>query len=153
LVDKLDGQLSAAEVYHALRHMEKKSYLTQANGRVPPLEKAFWHVQDVDPTAAALRLAETTVTVCGIGGLETDILAGALRALHVQMAEEGQLAAVATDDYLRAALADWNREALRSGRAWLLVKPVGCQICIGPLFRPGQTGCWECLAQRLQANR
>src|SRR5262249_7620256 len=32
------------------------------------------------------------------------------------------------------------------------VKPTGRQVWIGPLFRPGQTGCWECLARRLAAN-
>ncbi|HXT58696.1 MAG TPA: TOMM precursor leader peptide-binding protein [Pirellulales bacterium] len=35
----------------------------------------------------------------------------------------------------------------------MLVKPVGAQLWIGPLFRPGTTGCWQCLAERLRANR
>lgn len=146
LVDELDGRFSAAEVYHVLRQMERKGYLAEGNGPVPTAEKAFWHVQDMDPTIAARRLAEMMVTVRGVAGLGTDKLVAALRAMNVQVG-------VAADDYLRAALADWNREALRSGRPWLLVKPVGCQVCVGPLFRPGLTGCWECLAQRLRANR
>ena len=49
-------------------------------------------------------------------------------------------------------LAEYNAEALRDGRAWLLARPVGRQIWIGPLFRPGLTGCWECLAHRLRTN-
>ena len=32
---------------------------------------------------------------------------------------------------------------LRNGRTWLLLRPVGRQIWIGPLFRPGLTACWE----------
>jgi ribosomal protein S12 methylthiotransferase accessory factor len=35
----------------------------------------------------------------------------------------------------------------------MLVKPIGGEVWIGPVFRPGRTGCWECLAQRLRANR
>jgi ribosomal protein S12 methylthiotransferase accessory factor len=154
LVEELEGRLSAAEVYHVLRHMERKGYIVEANGPVPTRESAFWQAQDLDPSAAARRLAETAVSVHGIG-VETDALAAALRALDVQVtdAAEARLAVVATDDYLRAGLEARNRQALRGGRPWLLVKPVGCQVLIGPLFRSGQTGCWECLAQRLRANR
>ena len=34
----------------------------------------------------------------------------------------------------------------------MLFRPVGRQIWAGPLFRPGVTACWECLALRLRAN-
>src|SRR5262249_28997247 len=86
--------------------------------------------------------------------LEVRPLVVALHALHVRVAADGQLGGVVlTDDYLRDGLEVYNQEALRSGRPWLLVKPVGCQICVGPLFQPGKTGCWEGLAQRLRANR
>jgi ribosomal protein S12 methylthiotransferase accessory factor len=153
LADELDGRLSAAEVYHALRQLETKGYLAEANGSEPDGLHAYWQAQQIDPAAAARRLAETVVSVTGLGGLDASPLVAALRALHVRVADGGQLAVVATDDYLRAGLEDCNREALRSGRPWLLVKPVGCLVCVGPLFRPSHTGCWECLAQRLRANR
>jgi ribosomal protein S12 methylthiotransferase accessory factor len=60
---------------------------------------------------------------------------------------------VVTDDYLRLELAAWNARSLISGKAWLLVKPVGIETWIGPMFVPGQTACWECLAQRLRGHR
>jgi ribosomal protein S12 methylthiotransferase accessory factor len=59
---------------------------------------------------------------------------------------------VLTDSYLRGDLQACNAETLRTKRPWLLIKPLGRQVWIGPLFRPGKTGCWECLAQRLRAN-
>lgn len=34
----------------------------------------------------------------------------------------------------------------------MLVKPVGRWIWLGPLFLPRKTGCWACLAERIQAN-
>src|SRR5262249_15338046 len=58
-----------------------------------------------------------------------------------------------SDDYLRTALQSINTAALAAGRPWLLVRPVGSQIWLGPLLRPGQSGCWVCLAHRLRANR
>jgi ribosomal protein S12 methylthiotransferase accessory factor len=59
---------------------------------------------------------------------------------------------VATDGYLRGELREHNDEALRTGRPWLLVKPVGRRIWLGPLFVPGRTGCWACLTERLRSN-
>jgi ribosomal protein S12 methylthiotransferase accessory factor len=107
----------------------------------------------MDPTSATQRLAETAVSVVSLGGLEVGPLVAALDALRVRVTGEGKFGVVLTEDYLREGLATYNQEALRSGRPWLLVKPAGCQIWVGPLFRPGKTGCWECLAQRLRANR
>jgi ribosomal protein S12 methylthiotransferase accessory factor len=156
LVEELAGRLSAAEVYHVLRQLGKKGHIAEGNGPVPAREKAFWYMHDIDPVAAAGRLAETPVSVNCLGGVESQPLATALHAAGVRVADgsaAGELVVVATDDYLRAGLEACNREGLGTGRPWLLVKPVGCQILIGPLFRPGHTGCWECLAQRLRANR
>src|SRR5690606_20262589 len=64
-----------------------------------------------------------------------------------------QLTVVVTDDYLRPELEQINEEALGSGRPWLLAKPVGAEIWLGPVFRPPVTGCWKCLAHRLAGNR
>ena len=66
--------------------------------------------------------------------------------------EKASLGAVLVDGYQRTELAAHNAKFLRLGRPWLLVRPLGRQIWIGPLFRPGVTGCWECLAQRLRMN-
>jgi ribosomal protein S12 methylthiotransferase accessory factor len=35
----------------------------------------------------------------------------------------------------------------------LLLKPAGPVVWLGPLFRPGVTGCWHCLAHRLRQHR
>ncbi len=156
IAEQLEGTLSAAEVYHALRHLEKKGYLAEGNGLTSadgPALQAFWHLQGIDPISAAQRLAETTVSLTTLAGLDADPLAAALDALHVRVAEGGQVGVILTDDYLRHGLEAVNREALRSGRSWLLLKPVGHQIWVGPVFQPGRTACWECLAQRLRANR
>jgi ribosomal protein S12 methylthiotransferase accessory factor len=60
---------------------------------------------------------------------------------------------IAVGDYLSPELSAVNEAALAHGRPWALVKPVGRIVWVGPIFHPGQTACWECLAQRLRANR
>jgi ribosomal protein S12 methylthiotransferase accessory factor len=63
------------------------------------------------------------------------------------------LGVVVTLDYLEPELATINRAALREGRPWVVVKPTGIQPWLGPLFAPGETGCWECLTDRLRGYR
>lgn len=58
-----------------------------------------------------------------------------------------------TDDYLNVELEKFNQQALKSQTPWILVKPLGTIVWIGPLFNPQKTGCWNCLAQRLRENR
>jgi ribosomal protein S12 methylthiotransferase accessory factor len=153
IADHLQDQAGKAEVYYTLAQLEKKGYLTEAEDTLPAGVAALWSIQDIAPQTAARRLAETPVSVAAIGDVQAEPFQAALRALHVQVQGPGQLEVVLTDDYLRSALEAYNRQALGGGRPWLLVKPVGCQIWVGPVFRPGQTGCWACLAQRLRGNR
>jgi bacteriocin biosynthesis cyclodehydratase domain-containing protein len=63
------------------------------------------------------------------------------------------LPVVVTSDYLAQELEAYNDESLRIGREWLLIKPGDRSTWIGPLFRPGITGCWQCLAHRLWQHR
>ena len=60
---------------------------------------------------------------------------------------------VMADDYLQPELEEINRQALKTGTPWFLCKPNGLIVWLGPVFSPGRTGCWECLAQRLRSHR
>src|SRR5262249_22816267 len=148
---RLRGEASPAEVYYALAQLERKDYLCEADEALPAGQAALWPSQRIAPGAAARRLAERPVVVRA-SGVEVGPFLDLLRSLHVRVAGDGPPDVVLTDSYLRGDLAACNAEALRSGRPWLLVKPGGRQIWVGPLFRPGETGCWECLARRLRSN-
>ncbi|HEX6099764.1 MAG TPA: TOMM precursor leader peptide-binding protein [Thermoanaerobaculia bacterium] len=56
-------------------------------------------------------------------------------------------------DYLDAQLEAVNREALQTGRPWMLVRPRGTIVWIGPVFVPGRGPCWACMAARLRGVR
>jgi ribosomal protein S12 methylthiotransferase accessory factor len=64
-----------------------------------------------------------------------------------------ELTIVLADDYLNPELELINRNALSAGTPWLLFRPFGTLIWLGPLFEPSRTACWKCLAQRINANR
>jgi ribosomal protein S12 methylthiotransferase accessory factor len=149
--DRLRDKASPAEVYYALAQLERKDFLCEEEEALPANQAALWSSQQVAPEVAARRLAERPVFVRGVG-MEAGPFLDLLQSLHARLAAEGPADVVLTDSYLRSELETCNAEALRGGRPWLLVKPSGRQVWIGPLFRPGKTGCWECLAQRLRAN-
>lgn len=62
------------------------------------------------------------------------------------------LTLVLTDDYQAEALGALNREHLGAGEPWILAKPVGPEVWIGPLMAPGDTACWRCLSDLMSRN-
>ncbi|MDE1460833.1 TOMM precursor leader peptide-binding protein [Spartinivicinus poritis] len=61
---------------------------------------------------------------------------------------------VVVNDYLDPKLVQINQTQLKNQSPWLLFKPFGNQVRIGPLFVPGNnTLCWQCLAYRLKMHQ
>jgi ribosomal protein S12 methylthiotransferase accessory factor len=149
--DRLRGHASPAQVYYALAQLERKNYLCEDEPALPVSQAAFWSSQQVVPQVAARNLADRAVVVRALG-VEPGPLPQLLEALHIRVSDDGPPDVVLTDNYLRGDLAACNAQALAAGRPWLLAKPVGRQLWLGPLFRPGTTACWECLAQRFRSN-
>ena len=167
LVPLLDGRRSAEElaealaprhdparVYYALTRLEQGGCLVEAEPGAPHPHAALWHALGVAPAEAAHRLAQAEVEVLRVGEAPLEPVREAFLAEGLRLGEgRGGLRVVVVDDYLRAPLAALNAEALRSGQPWVLVQPVGRVAWLGPHFLPGQSACWECLAQRLRLNR
>lgn len=152
IVERLKEDTSLFEIYYTLTSLESQGYLTEA-ADVPNEVAAFWSLQGIDSRVAVSKLQDTKVSVTAFGGVKTEALISALESLNIQVGNEGDFTVVLTDDYLQLGLDQFNSQALRSQKPWMLVKPVGAVIWVGPIFVPGQTGCWQCLAQRLRGNR
>ena len=154
LVDALDGVVPAAEVYFAINRMRQQGYIVDAE--VAGDRAGWWNDLGLDATEAERRLGEATVAVVGFGGVTVEPVEAGLSSAGIEVVDavgEASMVVAVTDDYLRGGLAELNAAALESGQPWLLVRPGGRQCWLGPLMRPGESACWECLAQRLRANR
>lgn len=75
-----------------------------------------------------------------------------LKAFRFECAERGGLQVVLVDDYQDPVLDAYNRAALAESQPWVIVKPTGPILWLGPLFVPGKTGCHACLKTRLVHN-
>ena len=163
IFDALSGNFSPEQIVAALVHLRSRGYLADdaipdpavAEGDIAEARAttAFWEHAGVAPSVARSRLDRARVATVAIGDASIEWLTEVLARDGVNTAREGDLTVVVTDDYLRPELATWNDRALTAGKPWLMVKPVGIETWIGPLFVPGQTACWECLAQRLRGHR
>ncbi len=85
-------------------------------------------------------------------GIDAATLRQLLSELGVRVVDEGDLNVVVTDHNLLPELVEINRQAISSEQPWLLIKPVGGMVWVGPLFQRGETACWACLANHIRSN-
>ncbi|MBI3862345.1 MAG: TOMM precursor leader peptide-binding protein [Planctomycetia bacterium] len=152
ICSQLADEVSTAEVFFTLGQLEKKGFLAESQENLPLGDAAWWSMQQIDPQTAARRMSQTPVVVRGVG-IDTEPLTRLLAASGIEVAAEGSVEVVVADHYLRNELEAINSKALAEGRPWLLMKPLGPQFWLVPLFQPGQTGCWRCISERLRSHR
>lgn len=153
LVKKLEGKVPAFDLLYALEVLEKKGYITGAVTSLPQEVCAYWNSQGIEVDSLLDILGEKKISIDTVGPLSPGVFLEAFDSIGVKTGETGVLNVIVTDDYGRKELRRINQEAMTTMRPWMLVKPVGVELWLGPLFIPGQTGCWECLKQRLDINR
>lgn len=158
LFDRLGDKVFFPEIAHAVRHTVREGHVVEGGPAADP-GAAFWHALD-----AGTRRVEEALSTTGVS-LLTLTSPGMARALTAALGKLGISAGISagggaggflvvlTDDYLHPELGTVNEAALESGTPWLLARPSGNTVWIGPVFRPGSTACYECLAQRLRCNR
>lgn len=149
----LMSQVSLPEIYYGLHLLELGGHILEADHTLPAEVAAFWHTLNVDTKTVIQRSLSASVSVRSLGTIKTEPMITMLQDIGISVNADADFEVVLTDDYLQDGLADINQQAIAKRRPWMLVKPIGTKLWIGPVFQPGVTGCWACLAQRLQANR
>jgi len=140
-------------IQKAIFQLYKRGFLLEKKELLPSNLAILCHHLQVSLSQAFERLQSLKVTVKSLGSIPQQDLINILNSLQVQVADEGDLTIILTDNYLHPDLDSINQQALVSQKPWLLVNPLGNLAWIGPLFYPDKTGCWHCLAQRLRDNR
>ncbi|MBI4818712.1 MAG: TOMM precursor leader peptide-binding protein [Deltaproteobacteria bacterium] len=86
-------------------------------------------------------------------GVSSELLAGSLSSLGVSTSAAAPFLVAAVDDYLAPGLRELNRRRHQARAPWMIVKPTGPSLWVGPVIWPDETGCWACLEDRLSKNR
>lgn len=151
--DQLGERFEPDDILAALDELQQRRALADDTAALSRGERAWWERCEVAPSAARARLQSKRVAVRGVGAVDVAAAQQALRVAGLEPVAECDLTLVICGDPLHPDLAAWNRQALETGHAWMLVQPHGLQTWLGPAFLPGRTACWECLAQRLRWHR
>jgi len=123
---------------------------------------AYWDALGVDAGDAVARERTARVGLISLGSADSaapcvgEQVRGALRDAGLSVAADGHgtdITVVLCEDYLDPRLAAVDEAHRRSGRPWMLAKPVGAQVWLGPVVQPGESGCWHCLTNRLWGQR
>ncbi|HCC58166.1 MAG TPA: hypothetical protein DEQ47_13090 [Solibacterales bacterium] len=119
---RLNGTLNVLDIGYGLAQLSRLGYLEE------------------QPEAVRMRVIAM--------GVDTAWFESLLRAEGVNVAPDGDIWVAVVDHYLHPDLEALNRAALERRVPWLMVKPAGALPSFGPVFRPFETACWECLAAR-----
>lgn len=166
LVAELGGDFPGERVRNALDQLIASGFavLDHGNGdQAFVADAGLYEMGGVELGTARERLGAAVVAVHAIGDVDAAALVGHLRSSGVRTIVQPEdpaegmatatLSVIVTDDYLRRELDTVNRAALGAGKPWLLTRPVGSMVWVGPLFRPSESGCWSCLSHRIMVNR
>ncbi len=158
-----DNGLDSSVAWYTLLRMEAAGHLTESRPEIDPDVAAFWDGLGLDAAEALAALRSARARVSSVGLVASDRFSDALGQFGITVSLSADdvadgsfhsdLDIVLTDDYLADALLPFDAEARAAQRRWLLVRPAGFEIWIGPLFEPGKTGCLHCLRHKLARHR
>ena len=154
LIRDLEQDFPSDKIQEALKRLVDRRYVLPASRSSNGAVAAYWASLGLSPEIAKQNLQKCRVRVQSIDvGGEME-LGAALSELGVRVVKRSpDLTVTLVNDYLETRLAELNRQHLSDHTAWALVQPSGIFPLVGPVFRPGQSACWMCLAERMKRNR
>src|SRR5262245_21596334 len=154
LVRALQQDFPADQIQEALKRLVDRRYVLPASRATTSATAAYWASLGLSPQTADANLHNCRVRIQSIDVQGAAGLGDALRGLGVRVAKRSaDLTITLVNDYLDERLAELNRQHLADRTPWVLVQPSGIFPLVGPVFRPGQSACWTCLADRMRRNR
>src|SRR5262249_10762576 len=154
IVRELSRKFPPDKIGEAVTRLVERRYLVRKTSSLADAGAAYWASFGLAPDVAAQNFRKCRVRIQSINVKSAKELGAALRKLGVRVVKgSGDLTVIVVNDYFEGQLAKVNRKHLSGRSAWLLVQASGIFPLVGPVFRPGQIGCWTCLADRMKRNR
>src|SRR5271168_5407985 len=154
LIRDLEQDFPSDKIHEALKRLVDRRYVLPASSTSNGVAAAYWASLGLSLETAEQNLQKCRVRIQSIDVQGETELWAALSGLGVRVVKRSpNLTVTLVNDYLEARLAALNRQHLLDGAPWVLVQPSGIFPLVGPVFRPGQSACWMCLADRMTRNR
>jgi len=154
LVCALARDFPSDKIHEALQGLVDRRFIITASRSAAGLTAAYWASLGLSPEIAEKNLRGCRVRIRPIDAQGTAELGDALTTLGVRvLRRSADLTVTLVNDYLDSRLAKLNRQHLSDHTPWLLAQSAGIFPLVGPVFAPGKSACWACLAERMKRNR
>jgi oxazoline/thiazoline synthase len=154
LARELAKDFPSDKIHEALERLVDRRFVVPTSRSSLDATAAYWASLGLSQETAEKNLQKFRVRIQSIDVQGATELGAALSGLGVRVVKRrADLTVTLVNDYLEGRLAELNRQHLSEGTPWLLVQPSGIFPLVGPVFSPGKSACWTCLAERMQRNR
>ena len=154
LVSLLARNFPSDKIHEALQRLLDRRFIVPASRSAAGVTAAYWASLGLSPDIAEDNLRNCRVRIQSIHARGAAELSAALTELGVRVLKRSaDLTVTLVNDYLDPGLAKLNRQHLSDRTPWLLAQPAGIFPLVGPIFTPGKSACWACLAERMKRNR
>lgn len=162
LRDTSAAGVSREQAMRVVRRLEEQGLVGSwyPPGQMDETSCAYWDSSGLDPWVVMGRLANPIALLTVEGGVDRRAAQRAFEnaGLSVRDPNDGddaEFSVVLCDDYLSPALSQIDAEHRQAKRPWLLARPLGERVWIGPIFTSDAHAgpCWHCLADRLRLHR
>ncbi len=137
------------DIKKAFLNLKEKGFIAKHIENVPVNVAGFWAGMNFPLT----RIKRSRVTLINFSDHKNDDLIGEFSDIEFSSNDDANFFLVLTENYISKDIENFNTERLKDNKPWMLVKPSGKRVWIGPIFEPQKTGCWNCLAERMKENR
>ena len=154
LVGELERHYPSAAIHEALKRLIERRYVLSASRASAGVIPAYWASLGLPPETADRNLQNCRVRIRSIDVDGATELGAALRELGVHVVTRSpDLTVTLVGDYLDGRLEELNRQHLSDRTPWILAQSSGIFPLVGPVFVPGKSACWTCVADRMRRNR
>jgi oxazoline/thiazoline synthase len=154
LVRELEQNFPADKIYEALQRLRDRRFVVPKSRSSEGITAAYWASLGLSPEIVDKNLQKARVRIQSLDVRGGEELKTVLNGLGVRVTKRSaDLTVTLVNDYLEERLAELNQQHLSDQTPWLLVQPSGIFPLVGPVFRPGKSACWSCLAERMKRNR
>lgn len=159
LLGAMPGGMAPEQVAGLIRQLADAGLVALRPPLDPPVDEhtlAYWEACGVESAAAVAETTGRALSVTTVGDVDAQPALAAIGAAGLAVAAQDDPAALSVvlcDDYLNPQLAEVDALHRAQARPWLLARPIGVKVWVGPVFQPADPGCWHCLAVRLWAHR
>ncbi len=154
LVRELEKDFPSDKIHEALKRLVDRRYVLPASRSSNGAVAAYWASLGLSPETAEKNLQKCRVRIQSIDVQGATELGAALSGLGVRVVKRSpDLTVTLVNDYLESTIGRIEPAAFIGPTPWVLVQPSGIFPLVGPVFRPGKSACWMCLAERMKRNR